>query len=164
MKIGLSFSPKVATKSWIQYQQPSKKHLRRIFVATLWSWAWQSHLMTKFCDQLREALGQVPRSSMTFLTLTQHLCVVSGIMWSRIFSYPTSILINTECGDHSSIIHLLKKLILKNYQYLSNIGLLLSIWANNEFILYIHFKKARLEINNNTHDTLTQYTLKNLSS
>ena len=38
MKIGLSFSPKVATKSWIQYQRPppqKKKNLRSIFVATL---------------------------------------------------------------------------------------------------------------------------------
>ena len=63
---------------------------------------------------------------------------------------------------HHSLVK--KKLMLKNYQYLSNIGLLLSICGNIEFIQYIHFKKARLEINNNTHDTLTQYTLKNLSS
>ena len=32
---GLLFTPKVPTKSWIQYQQPFPKNLRRIFVATL---------------------------------------------------------------------------------------------------------------------------------
>ena len=35
MKIGQSFTLKVATKSWIQYQRPSPKSFRRIFVATL---------------------------------------------------------------------------------------------------------------------------------
>ena len=35
MLIGLLFTPKVPTKSWIQYQQPFPKNLRRIFVATL---------------------------------------------------------------------------------------------------------------------------------
>ena len=122
MYIGLSFTQKGATKSWIQYQRLFPQNLRRIFVATLqytsiiqvkasYCWLWNNRIYNIANDNF---IKYIIRNSHQYFP-TEYLCQHSSNILTLLIPIGFDLLthINTYWGQKSKPLYLLNDLGLK---------------------------------------------------